>query len=88
MAEQGSFEAEQRFNDRWEQFKIEHKREYDPEEDERRKEIYRETVEMVEAHNAKFDKGLTTYKMGINFFADMTADERAKYTGLRIPQPN
>ena len=33
------------------------------------------TLEEVEAHNAKYDVGLSTYKQGINFYADWTWDE-------------
>ena len=33
------------------------------------------TLEEVEAHNAKYDVGLSTYKQGINFYSDWTWDE-------------
>lgn len=35
-----------------------------------RMKIYMESKERVAKHNADYEKGLTTYKMGINHFAD------------------
>jgi len=43
----------------------------DEAEEARRKQIFKETLAMIEAHNELYSKGLTTFTMGINQFADM-----------------
>merc|ERR1712141_478006 len=60
----------------WEQFKLQFKKGYRSNvHEEERKAIFMTTLEEVEAHNAKYDVGLSTYKQGINFYADWTWDE-------------
>ncbi|KAK9887531.1 hypothetical protein WA026_023253 [Henosepilachna vigintioctopunctata] len=70
----------------WTKFKQEHNRNYGAEEEPRRKELFRQTLESVEAHNAKYRQGLVTYEQGINFFADMTPEEKSKYSNGLLPQ--
>merc|ERR1712122_404692 len=40
-----------------------------------RKSIFMENLEQIEAHNAQFEAGLTTYKKGINYYSDWTWEE-------------
>ncbi|KAK9887532.1 hypothetical protein WA026_023254 [Henosepilachna vigintioctopunctata] len=70
----------------WAKFKVDNNRNYgSPEEEARRKEIFKKTLEFVEEHNEKYARGLSTYTVGINFFADMTEEERKRYTGFKRP---
>ncbi|XP_045462036.1 uncharacterized protein LOC123672095 [Harmonia axyridis] len=69
---------------KWEKFKVDFKKNYgDSEEESTRKELFRKTVEQVEAHNARYEKGLETYTQGINHFADLTPEEKKQYLGFR-----
>ncbi|XP_044745839.1 uncharacterized protein LOC123307543 [Coccinella septempunctata] len=72
---------------KWEKFKADFQKKYDsPEEEARRKELFRQTAEQVEAHNALHAQGLVTYTQGINHFADLTSEERKKYLGFGRPK--
>ena len=66
---------------KWVKFKEKFEKEYESLEHEmERKEIFLSTLEEVEKHNMKFDKGLSTYQQGINYFSDWTWDEfQVKY---------
>ncbi|XP_018569740.1 cathepsin L1-like [Anoplophora glabripennis] len=60
----------------WEKYKLEFKKSYDTVEEEQRKfNIFKDNLKMINAHNEKFKAGLTTYEMEVNKFADLTADE-------------
>lgn len=55
----------------WEKYKIEFGKNYiDKAEDSRRKQNFKNTRDQIKAHNDLYEKGLTTYTMGINQFAD------------------
>ncbi|XP_046489827.1 protein CTLA-2-alpha-like [Neodiprion pinetum] len=63
--------------DEWNAFKAKHNKKYETvEEEKKRMTIYLESKEKIAKHNADFEKGITTFKMGINHFADMTPEER------------
>jgi len=48
--------------------------------------IWESAVKTVAAHNRKYDMGLTTYRKGVNKFADLTHQEFvARFTGARPP---
>lgn len=50
--------------------------------------IFKENVIRIIEHNAKFDKGEVSYKMGINQFADKKSEEfRSGVLGYR-PEKN
>ena len=60
----------------WEDFKLKFKRRYDNATSEtERKLIFTSNLDLIRTHNDLHDRGLSTYKMGINQFADMTTDE-------------
>jgi DNA-directed RNA polymerase beta' subunit len=72
-------------DEEWEAYKTTFKKTYSAEEDERRKQIYIETKKRVEEHNEKFEKGETTFTMGINQFSDQLPEEMS-CCGVRKPK--
>lgn len=60
----------------------EHNKQYDANEEHKRKEIFRENFEKVNEHNKKYKAGEVTFEMAINKFSDLTEDEIGKYTGV------
>lgn len=55
---------------------IEHKKSYaDQDEENRRFQIFVDTVKMIIQHNDKHAKGEVSYSMGINQFSDMLPEE-------------
>merc|ERR1711863_92873 len=60
----------------WEEFKLTFKKGYrNLEQESERKGIFMAHLDAIEAHNAKFEAGLSTYKQGINQFSDLTFEE-------------
>lgn len=47
--------------------------------------IFKETLERVNEHNAKFERKETTYKQGLNKMSDWTPEEKNKMLGARPP---
>jgi cathepsin L len=79
-----AFKAE--LNKEWELFKQVHGRKFSPSENLKRRAIWEEAVEKVATHNRRFDMGLTTYRKGVNKFADLTYEEFSKlYTSKTMP---
>jgi len=70
------------FNQKWNNYKSQFDKSYSEEEDAMRKELFRETFDMIEAHNKKYEAGEVTYKMGLNQFSDWTAEEKQKLFGF------
>lgn len=62
----------------WVVFKTKHGKVYQQEEDSLRRIIYEDNMQRVENHNALFAKGLKSFYLGENQFADMTTTEFAK----------
>ncbi|VEN39007.1 unnamed protein product [Callosobruchus maculatus] len=68
----------------WEKFKLKYDKHYDsPEEEQKRFQIFKHNLEMVEKHNKDYKEGKTTWEMGIYGFADMTIDEIEKILGFK-----
>jgi cathepsin L len=73
-------------NEHWELYKKVNHKDYDGSEDLKRRLIWEAAVETVAAHNRRYDMGLTTYRKGINKFADLTHEEFVvRFTGARPP---
>jgi cathepsin L len=68
----------------WSMYKTKHGKVYDTKEDHQRRVTWEETVKMINAHNLKHDLGVTTYRMGLNKFTDMTNDEFRAFKGFRF----
>ena len=44
------------------------------------------TDNTIAQHNKQFGAGLVTFKMGHNFFSDLTEEEKQQRRGLKLPQ--
>jgi len=53
-----------------------------------RKALFSETVEYITAHNTKWAAGESTYRLGLNQFADLSKSELAFYTSPKIGRPD
>merc|ERR1711981_840807 len=63
-------------NQQWEEFKGAFRREFrDLKHESERRQVFESNLDFIEYHNAKFEKGLSSYKMGVNQFTDMTYEE-------------
>jgi len=64
------------FEDVWKTFKSEHEKIYENQvEETKRKAIFTENLKKIESHNHLHSKGLKSYTLGVNKFADMEAIE-------------
>jgi Cathepsin propeptide inhibitor domain (I29) len=65
-----------------------HNKQYNDSEDVERFEIFKKNLEMINEHNQKYERGETTFKMGLNAMTDWTEEEKkAKFGGgLRDPK--
>lgn len=72
------FEPMTPVDDIWTAFKQEHGRNYEAEEESVRKQTFTENLKKIEMHNYLHSKGLKSYTLGVNQFADMTASEFAR----------
>ncbi|XP_070504509.1 cathepsin L-like proteinase [Chironomus tepperi] len=70
---------------KWNDYKLEHNKNYSETEDAERFEIFKKTLARIEEHNAKYEKGETTYKMGLNHMSDWKDEEKQGILGLRKP---
>jgi len=70
----------------WYLFKQTHEKSYLSEENESlRLGIFTKNLNLIEKHNEEFDKGIHSYSMGVNYFADWTVEEfREKMLGVRM----
>jgi cathepsin L len=71
------FHNQMPFEKLWEDFKTVHGRQYEENEEAARKEIFSKNLKKIEMHNYLHDQGKTTYRLGINQFADMEVKEFA-----------
>ncbi|XP_019871022.1 procathepsin L [Aethina tumida] len=72
----------------FENFKIQHGKVYRSSVEQRlRYQIYLNNLQEIEEHNARYEKGLTTYKKAVNQFADMTKEEFLAFLKLSGTAP-
>uniref|UniRef100_A0A0D9WAY6 Oryzain beta chain n=1 Tax=Leersia perrieri TaxID=77586 RepID=A0A0D9WAY6_9ORYZ len=58
-------------------------------EHERRFRVFWDNLRFVDAHNARADEGVESFRLGMNRFADLTNEEfRAAYLGARVVERN
>ena len=68
----------------WELYKSVHRKRYNHDEEHFRRELFYKNVAKINAHNLRHDLGLTTYRMGLNQFTDMTNEEFRAFKGLKF----
>ncbi|XP_043214801.1 cathepsin L-like proteinase [Amphibalanus amphitrite] len=62
-------------NDEWLAFKQRFGRVYEAEEEVLRRRVFVENLERIRLHNAEHDAGRSTFRLGVNQFADLTNEE-------------
>ncbi|ELU12369.1 hypothetical protein CAPTEDRAFT_165495 [Capitella teleta] len=73
------------FEKLWQDFKTVHERNYGETEEMQRKEVFRNNLKKIEMHNYLHSQGKSSYRMGINQFADMEVKEFASVVnGFRM----
>jgi len=79
------FEPMTPFEDLWQNFKLEHDKTYShPTEEMVRKQVFAENLKKIEMHNYLYSKGLKSYTLGVNKYADMELSEFVRMmNGLR-----
>ncbi|CAH0545764.1 unnamed protein product [Brassicogethes aeneus] len=67
----------------WEDFKSNHKKSYKSLIEERlRHQIFLNNLDIIEKHNVEYEQGLTSFKKGVNQFADWTREEFGAFLKL------
>ncbi|XP_060526715.1 procathepsin L-like [Cylas formicarius] len=70
----------------WQSFKTQHTKVYrNVAEETLRFSIFQDNLRKIEEHNAKYENGEETYTLGVNQFADMTAEEFKSFLTLQKP---
>merc|ERR1712045_145422 len=63
-------------NQQWDDFKVKFNKGFrDLKHESERRAVFEANLDTIESHNVKYEKGLSSYKMGINQFTDMTYEE-------------
>ncbi|XP_028968921.1 cathepsin L1 [Galendromus occidentalis] len=68
----------------WDLYKKVHGKSYGHDEEHFRRQLFYKSVAKINAHNLRHDLGLTTYRMGLNKFTDMTSEEFRNFKGLKF----
>jgi len=68
-----------RLDDAWTFYKNQHGKQYEAEEEEFRRIIWDENVQLIQQHNLEHDLGLHTYTLGVNEYADLSVEEYHTY---------
>jgi len=69
------FHSQMPYESEWQDFKSKHGRTYSEDEEVMRKQNFMDNMKKIEMHNYLHDKGQTTYRLGINEYADMSVKE-------------
>lgn len=70
------FESLTHVDKQWEDFKVTHKKKYESiHEENARKDIFIGNLKKIEMHNYLHDKGMKSYRLGVNEYADMGSQE-------------
>ncbi|KAJ6639564.1 Cathepsin L-like proteinase [Pseudolycoriella hygida] len=78
-----NFTKETNVAELWKLYKTTYNKHYGEEnEAAKRYDIFADNVKKIIEHNEEYDKGLSTYKMGLNAFSDYTAEEFRAFRGV------
>ncbi|XP_044517347.1 procathepsin L-like [Gracilinanus agilis] len=66
---------DQALDSQWYQWKAQHRRTYEANEDGWRRATWEKNLKMIEMHNLEYSAGKHSFQMGMNKFGDMTAEE-------------
>lgn len=79
-------EDENRPANSWEDYKAAYNKKYDTEEEDiKRKILFEERLDAIHYHNARYEEGLVSYKMGVNQFTDRTEKEsQAMFSSIKL----
>lgn len=67
--------ADNDMDTKWEEYKKEYQKSYEPEEDKMRRGLFEATLIKIETHNREASEGKHSWTMGINQFTDMRPEE-------------
>ncbi|XP_048848521.1 cathepsin K-like [Brienomyrus brachyistius] len=72
----------------WESWKTVYEKDYNSQgEEQSRRSIWEKNMQLIDAHNHEYKRGIHSYQLGMNSLGDMTSEEVAmKMTGLRVPR--
>ncbi|XP_003738752.1 cathepsin L1-like [Galendromus occidentalis] len=65
----------------WTSYKREFYKNYSPDEDAFRRQIYEQSVREMNEHNVLYEQNRTSWRQGLTVFSDMTEEERSGITG-------
>lgn len=72
--------------EQWAEYKVKHNKNYAPEEEPIRFELFKKEVARVDEHNAKHARGEVSFVAGLNAFSDWTDEQKSKLHGV-LPIP-
>ncbi|XP_052013158.1 protein CTLA-2-alpha-like isoform X2 [Apodemus sylvaticus] len=67
--------SDSRLDSEWKEWKMEFAKTYSPDEEAHRRAVWEENKKKIEAHNADYEQGKTSFSMGLNEFSDLTTEE-------------
>jgi len=70
--------SDDHFEPHWNDFKITHNKDYSDDDEDDRKAIFKQNLKKIQLHNYLHEKGLKSYTLGVNEYADMEHSEFVK----------
>jgi len=80
-------DEEQAFRDQFSIFKSMFDKVYEEKEEEVRAAIFKQNLQFIAEHNAKYEAGEVFFEVGVNQFADMSSEEYQRWVGPSVVRP-